>query len=67
LEIIEAARRISGRPIPARITGRRPGDPAKLTASSGLARELLGWTAQYSDPDTLIRTTWEAYRKKDCT
>jgi UDP-glucose 4-epimerase len=64
LEIIEAARRISGKPIPVKITGRRPGDPAKLTASSQLAHELLNWTARYSDTDTLIRTTWEAYSKK---
>jgi UDP-glucose 4-epimerase len=63
LEIIEGARRISGKPIPARITGRRPGDPAKLTASARLACELLGWTARYSGPDTLIETTWNAYVK----
>jgi UDP-glucose 4-epimerase len=61
LEILETARRISGKPIPARIAGRRPGDPAKLTASSSLAHELLGWTARESDPETLIKTTWEAY------
>ena len=63
LEIIETARRITGKPIPAIVTGRRPGDPAKLTASSALARGLLGWTARYSDPDTLIKTSWDAYRK----
>jgi UDP-glucose 4-epimerase len=63
LEIIEAARRISGKPIPAKITGRRPGDPAKLTASAQFARETLGWTAKYSDPDTLIRTSWNVYTK----
>jgi UDP-glucose 4-epimerase len=63
LEIIEAARRISGKPIPAKITGRRPGDPARLTASAQFAREALGWTAKYSDLDTLIRTSWNAYRK----
>ncbi len=63
LEILEAARRITGKPIPARITARRPGDPAKLVASSALARELLGWEAQFSDVGTLVSTTWEAYRK----
>ncbi|MDR3160974.1 MAG: UDP-glucose 4-epimerase GalE [Spirochaetaceae bacterium] len=63
LEILETARRISGKPIPARIMDRRPGDPAKLTASSALARELLGWTARESDRETLIKTTWDAYRK----
>jgi UDP-glucose 4-epimerase len=63
LEIIEAARRITGKPIPAAVVGRRPGDPAKLTASSALAHELLGWTARCSDPDTLIKTSWDAYQK----
>jgi UDP-glucose 4-epimerase len=63
LEIVEAARRISGKAIPAVVTERRPGDPAKLTASARLARELLNWKAQYSDLNTLIKTTWEAYRR----
>jgi UDP-glucose 4-epimerase len=62
LEVVEAARKITGRPIPAEITGRRPGDPAKLTASSSLAREVLGWQARYSDLETLIKTSWNAYR-----
>jgi UDP-glucose 4-epimerase len=63
LEIIEAARRITGKLIPAKIVGRRAGDPAKLTATSKLAHEILGWTAQYSDLDTLIKTSWDAYRR----
>ncbi|MCL2558642.1 MAG: UDP-glucose 4-epimerase GalE, partial [Treponema sp.] len=62
LQILEAARRISGREIPAKNVGRRPGDPAKLYASSALARDLLGWKARYSDIDTLVGTSWEAYR-----
>ncbi|MDR0313519.1 MAG: UDP-glucose 4-epimerase GalE [Treponema sp.] len=62
-EIIEAARRITGKPIPAPIAGRRPGDPARLTASSKLAQELLGWKLKYSDVDTLISTSWKAYQK----
>jgi UDP-glucose 4-epimerase len=63
LEILAAARRITGKTIPAKILGRRPGDPAKLVASSALAREILGWKALESDVDTLVKTTWEAYRK----
>jgi hypothetical protein len=59
LELVEAARRITGRPVPAEIVGRRPGDPAKLTASSRRARDLLGWKAEYSDVDTLVRTSWD--------
>jgi UDP-glucose 4-epimerase len=62
-ETLDAARRISGLPIPARIVGRRPGDPARLTASSKMARELLGWIPRHSDVDTLIKTTLEAYKR----
>lgn len=63
LEILDAARKITGRPIPAVMTARRPGDPAKLVASSARARELLGWSASRSDAATLVRTTWEAYQR----
>ncbi|MDR0402811.1 MAG: UDP-glucose 4-epimerase GalE [Treponema sp.] len=63
MEVLETARRVTGKPIPSRVAERRPGDPAKLTASAALARELLGWKAEYSDMETLVRTSWEAYRK----
>jgi len=63
LEILEAARRISGRPITADIAARRAGDTASLTASSRTARELLGWKALYSDTNTLIQSTWDVYKK----
>jgi UDP-glucose 4-epimerase len=62
-EVLETARKITGSPIPAKVTGRRAGDPAKLYASASLARELLGWEARYSDIETLIKTSWEVYRK----
>lgn len=62
LEMLERARRVTGRPIPAVITPRRPGDPAELVASSKKARQLLNWEPKYSDPDTLIASTWELYR-----
>jgi UDP-glucose 4-epimerase len=61
MEVLETARRVTGKPIPARISGRRPGDPAKLTASAALARELLGWKAEHSDLEILVRTSWDAY------
>lgn len=63
LEILEAARRITGREIPERISGRRAGDPAKLVASSEKARRALGWQARHSDLETLVTTTWNAYRR----
>jgi len=61
-EVIEAARKITGRSTPAKMTGRRAGDPARLTASAALAYELLGWKAEYSDLETLIKTSWEVYK-----
>ena len=62
-EIVEAARRITGRPINAPVSSRRPGDPAKLTASAKLAFDLLGWKTRYSDIDTIIKTSWDVYKK----
>lgn len=62
-EIIDAARKITGKPIPAEEAPRRPGDPASLYATSKLAKELLDWTPKYSDVNTLVETTWKAYNK----
>ena len=62
-EIIEVARRISGKEIPAKVSARRPGDPASLTSSAKLAKELLGWKTEYSDPENLIGSTWELYKR----
>jgi UDP-glucose 4-epimerase len=61
LEVVETARRISGRAIPAAIAPRRAGDPAKLTASAALAHKILGWEARHSTLETLIASTWQAY------
>lgn len=65
LEIIEAAKRISKRKIVTRIVSRRPGDPAKLVASSQKAKSILGWEPRYSDLDTIILTTWKAYQANE--
>lgn len=62
-EMLEAARRITGKEIPAKFVGRRAGDPASLYASSETARKTIGWTPLYSDIDTLISSTWNAYKK----
>jgi len=62
-EIVEAARRITGQPIPADYAPRRAGDPAVLVASAKFAYEKLGWKAEHSDVDTLVQSTWNAYNK----
>lgn len=60
-EMIEAARRITGMPIPADIVERRPGDPANLVSTAAFARETLGWRSRYSDIDSLVSSTWRVY------
>ncbi|MGN0740725.1 MAG: UDP-glucose 4-epimerase GalE [Treponema sp.] len=62
-EMVESARRITGHKIPADYVERRPGDPACLVASAKFAAEKLNWKAEYSDIDTLIETTYKAYKK----
>ncbi len=61
-EILDAARRVTGKSIPSEVVGRRPGDPATVCASSALAREKLGWKAELSDVETLVASTWDAYK-----
>ncbi|MDD5673824.1 MAG: UDP-glucose 4-epimerase GalE [Chitinivibrionales bacterium] len=60
--MVVLARKITGRAIPAEVVGRRPGDPAKLVASSKKAADLLGWKARVSDVETLIGSTWNIYK-----
>ncbi|GMO56842.1 MAG: UDP-glucose 4-epimerase GalE [Treponemataceae bacterium] len=60
-EMLDAARKITGKPIPAEYAPRRAGDTACLYATSAYAKELLGWEPKYSDVDTLIASTWKAY------
>jgi UDP-glucose 4-epimerase len=61
-QILETAREVTGQPIPAEVVSRRAGDPAKLVASSHMASQLLDWHAQYSDVQTLIKTSWDVYK-----
>lgn len=63
-EVIEAARRVTGHPIPAEIEPRRPGDPAVLVASSEKAMRELGWKPRYTDLDSILRTAWAWHQKR---
>jgi UDP-glucose 4-epimerase len=62
--VIDTAREITGKQIPAIISGRREGDSACLYASSKYAEKLLNWKAEHSDIRTLIETTWNVYAKQ---
>jgi len=57
-EVIDAARRVTGREFEVREAPRRPGDPAALVASGERAREALGWTPERS-LEQMIADAWE--------
>lgn len=57
-EVIEAARRITGRDIQVRLAPRRAGDPARLVADAGRARDLLGWQPRHSALERIIADAW---------
>lgn len=64
LEVVEAARRVTGRPIESRIEPRRPGDPARLVASAARARRELGWSPRHAALEEILRSAWEYLRKQ---
>lgn len=57
-EVIESARRVTGRPIAVETAPRRPGDPARLVADSSLIRKDLGWSPRIPDLDLIVRSAW---------
>ncbi len=65
LEMVETAKKITGRNFKSEIGERRKGDPAKLVASSKKAYEKLGWKAEKSDIKTLLESTYKVYLKNE--
>lgn len=61
-EVIEICREVTGRPIPAEVGDRRPGDPPVLIASSDKIRAELGWEPQYPELETIVEHAWEWHR-----
>lgn len=61
-EVIETARKVTGHPIPAVLSPRRAGDPAKLIASSEKARTILGWKPEHDDLEEIIATAWKWHK-----
>jgi len=57
-QMLDAAREVTGKPIPAVMAPRRAGDPSTLIAASDKAREVLGWQPQYDDVKEIIKTAW---------
>lgn len=61
-EVIEAARRVTGHPIPAEVGPRRPGDPPRLVASSEKIRRELGWQPAHPNLEDILASAWEWHR-----
>ena len=57
LELVHAFEQASGRQVPYQVVARRPGDVAEMVADASLARQVLGWTAEY-DLDCMCRDAW---------
>lgn len=58
-EVIETARKVTGKEIKAVMAERRAGDPAQLIASSEKARTVLGWNPQHADLEEIIASAWK--------
>lgn len=58
LEIIQAVERVIGKKINYDFAPRRAGDPANVVATSVKAAKVLGWKAQYTDIDEIVKTVW---------
>lgn len=61
-EVIEAAQRVSGVKFAVREEPRRPGDPARLVASSAKIRRDLGWQPRFDNMDEIMRSAWEWHK-----
>lgn len=58
-QMLEAAREVTGKEIPAKMAPRRPGDPDSLVAASEKAREVLSWKPKFDDVHDIIATAWK--------
>ena len=61
-EVIEMIRKVTGKKLLTVDSPRRPGDPARLVASSEKIKEDLGWIPQYPELETIIETAWQWHK-----
>ena len=57
-EVINCARRITGKSIPVRMGARREGDPAVLIASSEKIKNEMGWSPKHQELESIIESAW---------
>lgn len=63
-QVIETARRVTGRPIPAVEVERRPGDAPRLVASAERIRAELGWQPRFPELESIIASAWDWHRSR---
>ena len=61
-EVIESVKKVTGRKVAVVDSPRRPGDPARLVASSKKIRKELGWIPRYPGLETIVETAWQWHR-----
>ncbi|RDU36966.1 UDP-glucose 4-epimerase GalE [Neobacillus piezotolerans] len=61
-EMIEAARKVTGHKIPAKVVPRRSGDPSRLIASSEKAKKVLGWNPERTSVEQILADAWQWHR-----
>lgn len=61
LEVIDAARKVTGKEIPVVMEPRRAGDPSRLVGDAAKAREILGWNPQLNSLEQIISSAWQWY------
>jgi UDP-glucose 4-epimerase len=61
-EVIETAHQVTGHLIPAKELPRRPGDSARLVASSGKVKRELGWEPEHDNLHEIIASAWEWHK-----
>ncbi len=62
LQVIEAARKVTGHPIPIKESPRRPGDPPKLVGDSTKIKKVLGWKPRYDSIEAILESAWQWHK-----
>jgi UDP-glucose 4-epimerase len=62
-QVIDTAKKVTGRGLLAHVASRRPGDPPVLVASSARARSVLGWQPRYPELTTILSHAWRWHQR----
>ncbi len=62
-EVVDMVKKISGIDFPVFMAQKRPGDVAETVADASKIKEEIGFQAEYSDLETIVKTAWEWHKK----